>query len=243
MTIARRALAASLLLAGIAGAEPVAAQDDALEVSANAAIVSEYRFRGVDRSGGNIAVEGGVDIGHASGVFAGAWASTLDADTTGIGSGELDIYAGWSGPIAPTITLTIGTIAYLYPDAPRGDVNYGEVYSAARLALGPGELTLGAAYAPRQAALGDGDNLYLYGDLDVGIPGTPVRLAGRLGYTDGFWTFTDDGTALDWSLGAEVAAGRSLTLGAAYVGAQGDHAPGTYWFTDDALVVTLGANF
>ena len=39
-----------------------AAGDSGFEFSANVAMVSEYRFRGVDLSGGDIAVQGGVDL-------------------------------------------------------------------------------------------------------------------------------------------------------------------------------------
>lgn len=244
MLISLRSLVAASLPAALSAmAVPVAAQDIGVEVSANAAIVSEYRFRGVDLSGGDIAIQGGIDIGHASGGYVGAWGSSLDEDTVGYGHTELDVYGGWSGAVSPLLTLNVGVIAYLYPNAPPGEFDYFEAYSSLGFALGPAEATLGIAYAPEQESLGDDDNLYLYTDLGVGIPNTPVSLAAHLGYTDGFLTFTDDGNAFDWSLGAELALGETLSVGAAYVGAEGDYLPGDYRFTDDAFVVTLGASF
>lgn len=237
-------LATALALAAPAAlAMPAVAQQTAVEVSANAAIASEYRFRGLDLSGGDIAVQGGVDISHASGVYAGVFGSSLDADTFGHGAFELDLYGGWSGAISPLLTFDAGLIAYLYPDAPEGAFDYLELYSSLGLVLGPGEARLGIAYAPAQEALGDDDSLYLYADLGAGIPDTAVRLSAHLGYSDGFRTFTGDGSAFDWSLGAEVALGPTLTLGAAYVGAEGDHPPGEHAFTHDALVVKLVAGF
>ena len=68
-------------------------------------------------------------------------------------------------------------------------------------------------------------------------------MTGHLGYTDGFLTFTNDGDAFDWSIGAEANVYGPFTLSAAYVGAEGDIALGAYDFVDDAFVVTLSASF
>ena len=215
-----------------------------LSVSANTTLASEYRFRGVDLSGGEFAIQGGVDVAHDSGFYVGTWASSLDEQTVGYGSTELDIYGGWSGDLADGEALEVGVIGYLYPDAGPGDFDYVELYGSVGYTIGPAETTLGVAYAPEQDSLGGTDNFYVYGDVGVGIPGTPVTVSGHLGYTDGFLTFTNDGKAWDWSIGAEAAiAGTPLSVGAAYVGAEGDIPAGAYDFVDDAFVVTLNASF
>ena len=242
-------------LASLAFAAPVAAQtvnpadeveaetEGPITFSANVALTSEYRFRGVDLSGGDVAVQGGLDLGHESGFYVGTWASTLDNDTVGYGDIELDVYGGWSGDVGEGVALDVGVIGYLYPDAGPGDFDYVEFYSSLGFTFGPAETTVGVAYAPEQDSLGVTDNLYVYSDVGVGIPNTPVTLTGHLGYTDGFLTFTDDGDAFDWSIGAEANIYGPLTLSAAYVGAEGDIAPGAYDFVDDAFVVTLSASF
>ena len=242
-------------LASLAFAAPVAAQtvnpadeveaetEGPITFSANVALTSEYRFRGVDLSGGDVAVQGGLDLGHESGFYVGTWASTLDNDTVGFGDIELDVYGGWSGDVGEGVALDVGVIGYLYPDAGPGDFDYVEFYSSLGFPFGPAETTVGVAYAPEQDSLGGTDNLYVYSDVGVGIPNTPVTLTGHLGYTDGFLTFTDDGDAFDWSIGAEANIYGPLTLSAAYVGAEGDIAPGAYDFVDDAFVVTLSASF
>lgn len=245
LTSVRGLLAASILAAGALSAAPAAAQDDALgvSVSANAAVVSEYRFRGVDLSGGDVAIQGGIDVSHDSGLYIGTWGSSLDEDTVGFGHTELDVYGGWGTQITETLALDVGVIAYLYPNAPAGDFDYIEFYSSVGAALGPAEVTLGVAYAPEQDSLGGTDNFYAYADAGVGVPNTPLSLAGHVGYTDGFLTFTNDSKAWDWSVGADLALGDNITVGGAYVGAEGDFAPGDYEFTDDAFVFTLGASF
>ena len=217
--------------------------ESGFSVSANVTFASEYRFRGVDLSGGEFAVQGGFDLAHSSGFYAGTWASNLDEQTVGYGSTELDLYGGWSGDLTDGVSADVGVIGYLYPDAGPGDFDYVEFYGSLTGALGPASLTGGVAYAPDQDSLGGTDNLYLYTDLSVGIPDTPVTINGHLGYTDGFLTFTTDSEAIDWSIGADVAAG-PVTLSAAYVGVEGDALidPGGT-FTDDAFVVSVSASF
>ncbi len=215
--------------------------ESGFELSGNVALVSEYRFRGVDLSGGDIAVQGGVDLAHSSGIYIGTWGSSLDEDTVGFGHTELDIYGGWSGDLGG-VSADVGVIAYLYPNAGPGDFDYVEFYGSLGFSLGPAELTVGMAYAPEQDSLGNTDNLYIYTDVGVGIPDTPISLSGHIGYTDGFLTFTNDSKAFDYSFGIDVAIGGPVSIGVAYVGAEGDIVAPAYDFTDDAVVFTIGAS-
>ena len=251
MLMSVRSLAAATTLGGMLfAATPAFADEDtdppsAIEVSGNAAITSEYRFRGVDLSGGDIAVQGGIDVAHESGIYIGAWGSSLDEDTVGFGHTELDIYAGWSGNLTSGLSADVGVIYYLFPNAPAiaGDTDYVEFTGSLSTTLGPAEATLGVAYAPEQDSLGGTDNFYIYTDLGVGIPSTPITVNGHVGYTDGFLTFTNDSKAWDWSVGADWAVTENVTLGFAYTGAEGDIPAGAYDFVDDAAVVTLGVSF
>ena len=216
--------------------------DNGITLSGNVALVTEYRFRGVDLSGGEIAIQGGVDLAHESGFYAGTWASSLDEDTVGYGSTEVDVYAGFGGDLAEGVSFDIGGIVYMYPDAGAGDFDYYEFYGSVGFGFGPAEATVGVAYAPDQDSLGDTDNFYIYTDLAAGIPDTPISLTAHLGYTDGFLTFTNDGKAFDWSLGLDVAVGGPVSIGVSYVGVEGDIPAGAYDFTDDAVVFTLSAS-
>ncbi len=246
LTSIRSLSAATILSTSTLFAAPAFAQEtseSSISVSANVAIASEYRFRGVDLSGGDLAIQGGVDVAHDSGFYVGTWASSLDEDTVGYGSTELDIYGGWSGNLTEGLALDVGVIQYIYPNAGPGDFDYTEFYGSLGFTFGPAEATVGVAYAPEQDSLGGTDNIYVYTDLGVGVPGTPLTVTGHLGYTDGFLTFTNDSKAFDWSIGAEAAVYGPLSLGVAYVGAEGDYLPGDYQFTDDAIVVTLSASF
>jgi len=242
LTSIRGLLAATVLSGSIFVAAPAFAQDSGIELSGNAAIVSEYRFRGVDLSGGDIAVQGGVDAALPSGFYVGTWGSSLDEDTVGFGHTELDVYGGWGGEFG-ALTVDVGVIAYLYPNAGAGDYDYVEGYASVGATVGPADITVGVAYAPEQDGLLDQDNFYVYTDVGVGIPNTPISLAGHLGYTDGFLTYTDSGNAFDYSIGANLALGEVVSVGVAYVGAEGDYGPGDYEFTDDTVMVSLSASF
>lgn len=194
--------------------------------------VSDYRFRGVSRSGENPALQGALEAAHASGFYGGVWASTLgDAGPAEV---EVDLYGGWSGPIGAA-TLDVGVLGYLYPDA--DDRDHLELYGSASWELGPARATLGANYAPDQVNIGGEDNLYLYGNLAAGIPVTPLTLRAHLGYEDGGFG-GPDGDKLDWSVGAEYALG-PVVLGAAYV----DTDLGGVAAADAAVVFSLTASF
>ena len=248
LTSFRGKLAVSLaaLASGLAAPSMAQAQgdDSGVTVSANAALTTDYRFRGVSLSGGDPAIQGGVDVAHDSGFYVGTWASSIDGGDA-YGEMEFDIYGGWSGTVAEGITVDVGLLYYLYPTEELGlDTDYWEPYASVGFNLGPAEATVGAAYAWEQDSLGGEDNLYVYTDLGFGIPSTPVSLSAHLGYTDGvlappLLAGEGDDSGLDWSLGASVTSG-ILEIGVAYVGVEGPSIDG---FTDDAIVGTITASF
>lgn len=239
-----RSLMAATILGSALLAAPAFAQDEEsdITITGSAALVSEYRFRGVDLSGSDIAAQAGITAKHSSGFYVGTWGSSLDENSVGYGHTELDLFGGWSGEISSGVTADVGVIYYAYPNAPAGDFDYVELYGKTGFGIGPATLTLGVAYAPEQDSLGGTDNLYLSSDLGVGIPDTPLSLTAHAGYTDGFLTYTGNGKAWDWSLGASAALGGGLSVGASYIGAEGTGTP-AYDFVDDAFVVSVSASF
>ncbi|MGP1283039.1 MAG: TorF family putative porin [Parasphingopyxis sp.] len=226
------------LLATTALAVPAQAEElgGGFSVSGNAALVTDYRFRGVSFSDEDIAIQGGIDLEHDSGFYVGTWASSIE-DSPVFGHTELDIYAGWSGEITSGLTLDVGVLAYIYPNGNVGDADYVEPYASLSYSIGPAEITTGIAYAPSQNAIGNDDNTYVYGDISVGIPQTPITVSGHLGYTNGSLSIDNDDDYVDWSLGAEAAFGM-LSVGVAYV-STAVNGP----LTDGTVVGTLGVSF
>jgi uncharacterized protein (TIGR02001 family) len=249
LTSVRGPLAASFLVVSTLAATPAFADNETappgdITVSGNVALVSDYRFRGISLSAGDIAVQGSININHASGFYVGTWASSLE-DTPAYGHTEVDLYAGWTGEVASGLTLDAGLLYYVYPNGKVGDANLFEPYASLTAALGPATAKVGVNYAWDQDSLGGDDNLYLYTDLGMGIPDTPVSVSAHLGYTDGalspeLLTGSGTGGGFDWSLGATFAITPKLSVGASYVGVEGASIDD---LSDDAVVGTLKLTF
>lgn len=235
-----RSLAAVSVFALSTLATPAFAQQDAeaeseFELSGNVAIVSDYRFRGVSLSGGDFALQGGIDLAHSSGFYVGTWGSSIDSGA-GAGEMELDIYGGWTGDVAEGISVDLGLIYYAYPTEDTGaDTDYFEALASVGTTLGPVGATFGVGYSWDQAALA-GDNLYLYADFELGVANTPVALTAHAGYTDGVFATTADGTSFDWGLGASYAVTDRLSLSVNYVDTQG---PSIENSTDPGIFFTV----
>ncbi|NBX00935.1 hypothetical protein EBR11_00115 [bacterium] len=90
-----------------ADAAPAAAPASAWSQSANIALTSNYVWRGVSQNNNSIAVQGGFDVAHSSGLSAGVWASSLSSGT------EVDLYANYGFKVG-SVDLSVGYIAYTY---------------------------------------------------------------------------------------------------------------------------------
>lgn len=111
------------------------------EVSFNAALASDYRYRGISQTRLQQALQGGADyVNNPSGLYVGAWASTIKwtKDAGGGGSVEVDLYAGKRGSLTSDISYDVGVLAYVYPSNGLAvSANTTEVY---------GQLSYGPAY-------------------------------------------------------------------------------------------------
>ncbi|MET0250554.1 MAG: TorF family putative porin [Novosphingobium sp.] len=241
-----RALAAATLLglgfaASPAFAEDEAAAPDGFSFSGYVQGVTDYRYRGVSLTAGDPAIQGSINVNHASGFYAGAWASSLE-DSPVFGSAELDVYAGWTGKVSPDLTVDAGLLMYVYPNGHFGDANYFEPYASIATDVGPVNAKLGVAYAfDGQDALGNQDNLYVFTDLAAAIPNTPVTLNGHVGYTDGALSFDNNDSSFDWSVGASATVLNNVTVGISYIGVEDGGVPTGFKknFTDDTFVASI----
>lgn len=244
-----RSIAAATLLAGTALVATPAFADETeapseFTVTGSAAIVSDYRFRGLSLSAGDVAVQGSIGVSHSSGIYVGTWASSIE-DTAVYGHTEVDIYAGWTGEIASGLVADVGLLYYAYPNGKVGDANVWEPYASISTTMGPVSAKLGVAYAWDQKSLGNDDNLYVFTDLGVAIPETPISLSAHLGYTDGalspeLLTGKGTGGGFDYSVGATYNITPKLSIGASYVGVEGNSFKN---FSDDTVVGTLKLTF
>lgn len=240
-------IAGSAVLTAIALAATPALAEEApapITVSGSAALVSEYRFRGVSQSDRNLAIQAGITVAHESGFYVATWGSNLAGwGTFGGTNMELDLVAGFKGEVSPGLTVDVGATWYMYPKG-FDNTDFIEPYVKLTGAIGPATVTVGVAYAPKQEALGawyatgldaaagvytnpgaKGDNLYLSTDVAAAIPSTPLTLKAHVGYSNGnkglgpFATsVAPTGEYIDWMLGADFAVpGTPITLGVAYI--------------------------
>lgn len=161
-TFSKALVAGSLLLAcGVAAAD----------VSYNAAVTSDYRFRGVSQSAKGPAVQGGADFSDASGAYLGIWGSTIDFDASSVGGSdpgadlEVDLYGGinWKGA---GIDWDAGLIHYAYPGSKAtAFLPFSEIY----IGGGYGPISVKYYYADRFTGTGKSASyLVASGGVDLG---------------------------------------------------------------------------
>ena len=136
------------------------------EFSFNAAVTSDYRYRGISQTRLKPALQGGADYTHnPSGFYAGAWASTIKwtKDAGGSGDIEIDLYGGKRGEFAAGFSYDAGVLTYVYPSNHLSpSANTTEIY---------GQLGFGPAYAKYSHSV---TNLFGFADsknsgyLDIG---------------------------------------------------------------------------
>ncbi|QDC43150.1 TorF family putative porin [Methylophilus medardicus] len=85
--------------------------------TANIAVVSDYYFRGISQSWHKPTAQGGMDITHSSGFYAGVWGSGVSPNTYPDANTEIDVYAGYNGtiPVVEKLGYTVGVYGYMYP--------------------------------------------------------------------------------------------------------------------------------
>ncbi len=131
----------------VALAAPSVALADTSPFSSNVTLTTNYLYRGISQTGAKPAIQGGFDYAGASGLYIGAWGSSISwISDEGLGTNaglELDTYAGYKGT-AGSVSYDVGFLRYNYPgtynnfgtlgpDFAKPDTN--EVYGAATYSI------------------------------------------------------------------------------------------------------------
>lgn len=117
--------------ASMADAAPAAAPASAWSQSANLAFTSDYIWRGLSQTATHMAVQGGFDVAHTSGLSAGIWASNVNQNGPDGNNIEVDLYANYGFKVAG-IDASVGYIAYVYQA--NSSANFQEINVAATVA-------------------------------------------------------------------------------------------------------------
>jgi uncharacterized protein (TIGR02001 family) len=190
-----------LLAAALASAFAMPAMAADFTPSSNVSLVSDYLYRGISQSGANPALQGGFDLAHSSGVYIGAWGSSIswisDAGLANSAGLELDTYAGYKGA-AGDVAYDVGFLRYNYPGSyvagvTKPDTN--EVYGALTYSIVTAKLSyaLGDLFGVSEAK----GSTYLELNASYAIPDTGITLGAHYGKQTYKGTTADGYKALD----------------------------------------------
>ncbi|WP_288407254.1 TorF family putative porin [uncultured Herbaspirillum sp.] len=106
----------------VAAAPAAAAADTSaspLHLTGNIGVVSQYVFRGTTQTNQKPALQGGFDLNHDNGLYAGVWLSNVswisDGNPAASASLEADLYGGWKPALNDWLSGDIGVLHYAYP--------------------------------------------------------------------------------------------------------------------------------
>ncbi|HEU4853383.1 MAG TPA: TorF family putative porin [Telluria sp.] len=130
-TMLLRTLTMGMLVSALCSTATAADETPALQASYNAALTTDYRYRGLSQTRLRPALQGGADLVHnPSGLYVGTWLSTIRWIRDGGGDSrvEMDVYAGKRGTIGE-FSYDVGLLAYIYPGSELAtNPNTREVY-------------------------------------------------------------------------------------------------------------------
>jgi len=206
-----------LVLAAVGLASVTATPAFAIDgLSANAAVTTNYVFRGISQSGGDIAAQAGLDynIPQVSGLAVGTWVSSINfGDDTPV---EWDLYGSYTYPVNDKFALMIGGIHYTYPNSPHGvNYNWWEAWVGGSYNFGFASVQAKFYYSPDYINLST-HQFYYTGGVTVPVPGLPwLSLSANIGHTDldhAVFPLIKDYT--DWNISAAATYQNfTLTLG------------------------------
>jgi uncharacterized protein (TIGR02001 family) len=165
--------------------------------SVNAAITSDYVFRGVSQTDSDPAISAGLDVAYGI-LYAGFWASNVD-ELISPDNFEIDYYGGIKPTLGPA-TFDFGVLYYTYPGSQTtaGDPETLEFKAAVSGEILP-KLSATAAlfYSPELA--GDLGEYFVYeGTLAYSLPNISIFSA-TLSGTLGAYDYDDDINNTDYT--------------------------------------------
>ncbi len=153
--------------------------------SVNAALTSDYIFRGVSQSDNDPAVSAGFDASYGI-LYAGLWASSVDEDFVSSNL-EIDWYVGIKPTLGPA-TFDFGVLYYTYPGGE--DWNDSEVFELKAAISGEifkGLSGTGVVYWSPEAQADAGEYYVYEGTLAYTLPQISVftpTISGTIGHVD-----------------------------------------------------------
>jgi len=158
------------------------------EISGNVSMASDYVFRGISQTDNQMALQGGFDYEHESGLYIGTWASNVDSQFFNEGGHdpqlEVDIYAGYSSEFMG-FGYDVGYLRYQYPGLSAAGTDEWYVsgsYSTEKY----GDFSLSANYAPELSFLPSNQSAWYWKlGYETTLPWYEIGLSAHYGYSTG----------------------------------------------------------
>jgi uncharacterized protein (TIGR02001 family) len=197
-----KAIAISTL--ALAGPQVMAVElGQGFEGSGNIGAVTNYIWRGISQTRNDGAVQGGLDLTHSSGFYAGAWMSGVDFKLADQANTELDTYVGY-GFTAGDFAFDLKYVDYHY--ASKDSLDFSEVHGHVS-AYG---VTVGADYSndtpvtgASTATVDSSSAFHYYGSYSHALPEdiTAAVTVGEYDYKDDAWVGGTDSKYTYYSVG------------------------------------------
>jgi uncharacterized protein (TIGR02001 family) len=164
------------------------------QLTFNAGVFSDYRYRGISQTRLKPAVQAGADYAAGS-FYVGAWASSIKwiKDAGGNANAEIDLYGGYKGDIVKdSLSYDVGVLTYQYPSnklATKAETT--EIYGA--LTFGPATLKYSHSVSNLFGFADSKSSGYV--DLSASFEVAGLTLVPHLGYqkvaNNGSYSYTD----------------------------------------------------
>lgn len=156
------------------------------DVTGNAGVASDFRFRGVSQSQNSVAEAVGFDYTNASGFYAGNLNSSVSSQLYTHGAGvKSDVYAGFKKNITEDLKFDIGSYNHFFARATNGtsdDFNTNEGYAG--LAYGPMSVKYNRSLSNYFGAANSKGSHYYEADLNYPVTGSKVSVLAHAGRLD-----------------------------------------------------------
>lgn len=139
---ARVPLATAVIAVG--GLMAIASQAKAAQVTGNAALTTDYVWRGTTQTQGDPAVQAGLKVAGDSGFYASVWGSNVEFAPETHASSEYDFTVGWSRSLNDDRAFDVNVLHYRYPST-TVDLNWTELNGTLTW---KGNYWLSAGYSP-----------------------------------------------------------------------------------------------
>ncbi len=207
-----------------------AAVAQAVEVSANVTMATDYVFRGISQTNEKGAIQGGFDVDFGNGFYVGTWASNVDFDgfeaTT-----ETDFYVGYAFDLSEDVNLDLSYVYFMYP-GDESALNYQEFV----VGLGVYDFSFSFIYSDEYVGDGGPDAYIISADYSYSLAES-TSIDFHIGMTDADddrFFFNEDDSYIDYSLGVTHGIG-GVDLGLTWYGTDLDNSD----LADDRIVFSI----